>query len=91
MDMDLALRTEQPPPLTMDSSAEAKKEFERWDRSNHMSLMIIKHGIPETFRGIITGEVTTSKEFLDDNEKHFVNNDKAETNTLLGSMVSLKY
>ena len=29
MDLDLALRTDQPPPLTTDSSTEAKKEFER--------------------------------------------------------------
>ena len=46
MDMDLTLRIDQPPPLTTDSSAETKKEFERWDHSNLMSLMIIKRDIP---------------------------------------------
>ena len=34
---------------------------------------------------------TTTKEFLDDIEKHFVKNDKGETNTFLGSLVSMKY
>ena len=53
--------------------------------------MVIKHGIPETFRGTVSKEVTTAKEFLDDIEKHFVKNDKAETSTLLGSLVSMKY
>ena len=53
--------------------------------------MIIKRDIPETFRGTISGEVTTAKEFIDDIEKHFVKNDKAETSTLLGSLVSMKY
>ena len=91
MDLDLALRIEQPPPLTTDSSAKAKKEFERWDHSNCMSLMIIKCDISETFRGIVSGEVTTTKEFLDDIEKRFVKNKKAETSTLLGSLVSMKY
>ena len=42
MDLDLALRTEQPPPLTTDSSAKAKKDFEKWDHSNRMILMIRK-------------------------------------------------
>ena len=77
MDLDLALRTDQPPPLTTDSSTEAKKEFERWDRSNRMSLMIIKRDIPETSRCTVSGEVTTAKEFLDDIGKCFVTNDKA--------------
>ena len=67
---------DQPPPLTTDSSGEAKKEFEMCDRSNCMNLMIIKSDIPETFRGIVSEEVTTAKEFLDNIEKHFVKNDK---------------
>ena len=91
MDLDLPLRTNQPPTITTNSSIEAKKEFERWDRSNRMSLMIIKSSIPETFKSTIFGEVTTTKEFLDDIEKLFVKNDKAETSTLLGSLVSMKY
>ncbi|KAL2481977.1 hypothetical protein Adt_34943 [Abeliophyllum distichum] len=53
MDLDLALRTEQPPALTTESSTEAKRDIEKWDRSNRMSLMIIKRSIPETFRGYI--------------------------------------
>ena len=48
-----------------------------------MGLMIIKRDIPETFRGIVSREVTTTKELLDDIEKRFVKNDKAETSTLL--------
>ena len=91
MDLDLVLRTEQPPPLIIDSFAEAKNEFERWNRSNHMSFMIIKPDILEILRCTVSGEVTTAKELLDDIEKRFVKNDKAKTNTLLGSSVSMKY
>ena len=91
MDLKLALRIDRPLLLTTDSSIEIKKEFERWDRSNCMSLMIIKRSIPETLRGTVCKEVTTTKEFLDDIEKPFVKNDKVETVTLLGSLVSLKY
>ena len=62
-----------------------------WDHSNCMSLMIIKRDILETLRGIVSEEVTTAKEFLDDIEKHFVKNDKAKTSTYLWSLVSMKY
>ena len=71
MGLDLALRTDRPPPLTTDSSVKVKKEFERWDRSNRMSFMIIKCGIPVTFRGTVSKEVTIAKEFLNDVEKRF--------------------
>ncbi|KAG8480618.1 hypothetical protein CXB51_024788 [Gossypium anomalum] len=48
MDIDLALREEQPAPLTAESTPDIKRDFERWDRSNRMSLMIMKHSIPES-------------------------------------------
>lgn len=64
MDLDLALRFEPPTDLTDKSSMEEKRDFEMWDRSNRMSLMIIKRGIPETFRGTISDKVTTAKGFL---------------------------
>ncbi|XP_022892964.1 uncharacterized protein LOC111407596 isoform X2 [Olea europaea var. sylvestris] len=56
-----------------------------------MSLMIIKHGIPEAFRGADTEEVSNAKDFLAEIEKRFAKNDKAETSTLLQSLISMKY
>ena len=55
------------------------------------SLMIIKRDIPETLRGIVFREVTITKEFLDNIEKCFMKNNKAKTNTLVGSLVLIKY
>ncbi|CAH1454433.1 unnamed protein product [Lactuca virosa] len=49
MDLDLALRIGQPI-LTAISSVENKRDAEKWDRSNRMSLMIIKRGVPKAFR-----------------------------------------
>ena len=71
MDLDLALRTEQPPAPTTSSIPEDKRDHEKWDRSNHMSIMIIKRGIPEVFRGTVSKDITTAKEFLAEIEKHF--------------------
>ncbi|RDX71743.1 hypothetical protein CR513_48862, partial [Mucuna pruriens] len=55
MDLNLALRVEEPIP-TMHNLQEVK--IEKWERSNRMCLMIMKHSIPEAFWGSI------SKNFL---------------------------
>jgi hypothetical protein len=91
MDLDLALRTEQPTSLTDSSTSEARKNYEKWDRSNRMSLMIIKRGIPEAFRGAISEDITSAKDFLAEIEKRFAKSDKAETSTHLQSLISMKY
>lgn len=56
-----------------------------------MSLMIIKRGIPETFKGAVSENVTKAKEYLDEIEKHFAKSDTAETSTILKSLISMKY
>ncbi|RVW80762.1 Retrovirus-related Pol polyprotein from transposon TNT 1-94 [Vitis vinifera] len=51
MDLDYALRVDRPSDLTSASTAEQRSAMEKWERSNRMSLMIMKHSIPETIRG----------------------------------------
>ena len=51
-----------------------------------MSLMIIKHRIPEVFRSIDSDDITSAKEFLTEIEKRFAKSDKAETSTLLQNL-----
>ncbi|XP_019055231.1 PREDICTED: uncharacterized protein LOC109115531 [Nelumbo nucifera] len=87
MGLDLALRTERPIP-TEDNSNEAK--VEKWDRSNRMSLMIIKHSIPEAFRGSIS-ESNNAKESLVAIRQYFTKNEKAETSNLLATLISMRY
>ncbi|XP_047336119.1 uncharacterized protein LOC124939717 [Impatiens glandulifera] len=89
LDLDLALRIDRPI-ITDQGSLVEKQDLEKWERSNRMCLMIIKRGIPETFRGDIS-EVTNAKEFIEEIEKRFAKNDKAETSTLLASLTSMKY
>ncbi|KAL4282801.1 hypothetical protein GQ457_16G019510 [Hibiscus cannabinus] len=91
MDIDLALRVEQPASLTAESSPDERKDFERWDRSNRMSLMIMKHNIPETFRGTESEKITLAKDFLDNIEQRFAKNGKVEMTSLLTSLMSMKY
>nr|AAP54011.1 transposon protein, putative, unclassified [Oryza sativa Japonica Group] len=90
MDLDLALRKEQPI-LSDKSTKDENMEHERWDRSNRMSLMIMKRSIPEAFRDSTSEEVTTAKVFLETLQKRFARNEKAETSTLLAKLISMRY
>ena len=76
MDLDLALRIEQPISLTDVSSPNNMKNFEKWVRSKRMSLMIIKRSISEAFRGAVSEKITKAKEFLAEIEKRFAKKKK---------------
>ena len=91
IDLDLALRVARPANLIEQSSSAKKQEMERWDRSNRISLMIMKCVIPEAFKGTMSDKVTTAKEFLEEIEKQFAKNEKAETSTLLANLISIRY
>ncbi|KAK5826012.1 hypothetical protein PVK06_020915 [Gossypium arboreum] len=90
MDIDLALRKEQLPPLIAASTLDAKMDVERWDHSNCMSLTDHEHNILEVFRGIESKEITQAKGFLNEIEKHFSKSDKVEMKSLLTSLMSVK-
>ena len=56
MDLDYALRENRPPDLTSARTAEQRVVMEKWERSNRMSLMIMKHSILEAIKGAIPEE-----------------------------------
>ena len=87
MDLDLALRMER---LTSTSEASNEVKIEKWDRSNQMCIMIMKHSIPEAFRGSIS-EGENAKRFIDENEQYFAKNEKAEMCNLLAKLIYMKY
>ncbi|XP_057740368.1 uncharacterized protein LOC130957539 [Arachis stenosperma] len=87
MDLDIALREEKPT-STPKNLNEVK--IEKWERSNRMSIMIMKRLIPEAFWGSITKDKDV-KQFLKDVEKFFAKNEKAETSSLLSKLVSMRY
>jgi len=91
MDLDLALRIEKPPSPTDSSTSEERKDYEKWNRSNRISLMIIKRDIPEVFMGARSEEIISAKDFLVEIEKRFARSDKTETSALLQSLISMKY
>ena len=87
MELDLALRVERPT-STPENLNEAN--IEKWERSNRLSLMLMKRSIPEAFRGSINESVNATK-FLHYIEQVFAKNENAETSTLLRKLVGMKY
>lgn len=47
MNIDLALREDQPATLTNASTADQRNKYEKWERANMMSLMIKKKAMIE--------------------------------------------
>ncbi|KAH7853168.1 hypothetical protein Vadar_034170 [Vaccinium darrowii] len=88
MDLDYALRVDEPAKLTDNSTAEEKSIYEKWERSNRMSLMIIKHSISYTIRGAMPGE-ENAKKFLSQIADRFVASEKVEACTLFSKLVTM--
>ncbi|GAB2269321.1 hypothetical protein Dimus_038767 [Dionaea muscipula] len=91
MDLDLALRIERPASPTDETSPTDRVNYKKWERFNHMSIMVIKRSIPEAFRSTVPDDIDGAKAFLANIEKRFIKNDKAETSTLLRSLLSMRY
>ncbi|CAM8948279.1 unnamed protein product [Rhodiola kirilowii] len=63
MDLDLALREPKPDAITNTSSESDQVYKGTWERSNRLSLMIIRRGIPEAFRSAVPDEDITAKDY----------------------------
>ena len=87
MELDLALRMER---ATSTSNNLNESNIEKWERSNRLSIMLMKCSIPEAFWGSINESVNAMK-FLLDIEQFFAKNKKLETSTLLRKLVGMKY
>ena len=90
MDLDYALKENRPLDLTSANTAEQRSTMEKWEQSNRMSLMIMKHSIPKAIRSA-TLEETQAKTFLNQIANRFAANEKVETNTILSKLVSMWY
>ncbi|XP_024990515.1 uncharacterized protein LOC112524795 [Cynara cardunculus var. scolymus] len=90
MDLDYALRIGRPTLLTDKSTPEEKRLFEQWERSNRMSLMIIKNSISLAIKGAISNSETATG-YLTSVEEQFKGTSKAHASTLILKMLTTKY
>ncbi|KAG6517693.1 hypothetical protein ZIOFF_021090 [Zingiber officinale] len=68
MDLDYALRVDKPIPLSNTSTQDEKSAYEKWERSNRLSLMIMKGSISSDIRGGVP-DSEIAKDFLDSVEE----------------------
>ncbi|XP_068331661.1 uncharacterized protein [Pyrus communis] len=90
MDLDLALRKDEPASLTDTSTVEQRLRHEKWQKPNRMSLMVMKRTMSETVRGGIAA-CDKAKDFLDSIGANFKESEKAEMGELMTTLASLKF
>ncbi|KAD2393344.1 hypothetical protein E3N88_40321 [Mikania micrantha] len=70
MDLDYSLRHEAPATITSSSTTKQKLEYDKWERPNRMSLIIIKNSILVAIRRAIP-IFDNAKTYLDSVEEQF--------------------
>ncbi|XP_059310571.1 uncharacterized protein LOC132061911 [Lycium ferocissimum] len=88
--LDLPIRVEEPPKPTESSTPDAKAYFERWERSNRLSLMLIKAHISQSIRVSIP-DSDKVKAYIKAIEEQFVSCDKALASTLMKRISSMTF
>lgn len=89
MDIDYAIRKDEPPALTNTSTVVDITLYERWERSNRLSMMFIKTKISVGIRGSIDQHEKV-RDLLKAIYDQFVTSDKALASTLIIQFSSLR-
>ena len=86
----MALRVEEPPMPTNDSTFDVKTLHEKWEHSNLMSLMFMQSKMVKNIRGFIHNS-RKAKEFFTFVEQQFIASNKSLANTLISKLTIMKY
>ena len=89
MDIDYAIRKDEPHKITDTSTPEQILLYERWEKSNRLSMMYIKTKISAGIRDSIEQHENV-RELLKAIDEQFVTSDKALASTLIMKFTSLK-
>ncbi|GAV66929.1 UBN2_2 domain-containing protein [Cephalotus follicularis] len=84
MDIDLALH-ENEPPIPTELTA-----YESWERSNHLSLMLIKSHLSKSIRGSIL-DCDKVADYMKSVEEQFFRSDKALASTLMKKLSGIRF
>ncbi|KAL0320290.1 UNVERIFIED_CONTAM: hypothetical protein Sradi_5290500 [Sesamum radiatum] len=82
MDIDYAIRKTEPAPITETSQPDEVDLYEKWERSNRLSVMFIKTKISASIRGSVN-QHNNVRELLKAIDDQFVSSDKALASTLI--------
>jgi hypothetical protein len=87
LELDLALRMDEPPALKATSTTLEIAKHEIWERSNHLSLMYMQSHIAKGIRGSIP-EFSKARDFLKVVDAQFMTSSKAIASTLMKRLSS---
>ena len=90
LDLDLALRTEKPPVIIEESSAEEKTLSYSWERLNRLSIMFMRMSIANNIKSTFL-ERDTAKEFFKTVEERFHLADRSLVGTLMVELTTMKF
>jgi len=89
MDIDYAIRKDEPPALTETSTTADIRLYERWERSNRLSVMYIKTRISAGIRGSVD-QYEKVRDLLQAIDEQFATSDKALASTLIMKFSSFR-
>ena len=89
MDIDYAIRKDEPPAITNESSPADVALYERWERSNRLSVMFIKTKISAGIRGSVDQHEKV-RDLLKAIDDQFITSDKTLASTLIMKFSSLR-
>ncbi|PIM97540.1 hypothetical protein CDL12_29989 [Handroanthus impetiginosus] len=89
MDIDYAIRKDEPPTVTNTSTPQEIALYERWERSNRLSVMYIKTKISAGIRGSVD-QHDKIRDLLKAIDDQFVSSEKALASTLIMKFSSLR-
>ena len=89
MDIDYAIRKDEPPIVTDTSTLTEIALYERWERSNRLSVMFIKTKMTAGIRGSVDQHENV-RDLLKAIDEQFITSDKALASTLIMKFSSLR-
>ncbi|XP_028945241.1 uncharacterized protein [Malus domestica] len=90
IDMDLALRTEEPPLPIDGCTSSQRSKYEKWQKSNRISLIIIKRSMTDVIHGGFP-KSSNAHEFMKSTEEKYKESKKTKTGNLMNSLTSIRY
>ncbi|KAJ4971745.1 hypothetical protein NE237_004844 [Protea cynaroides] len=90
MNLDLAINEEKPEDLTDESTSDQRDYYAKWQRSNNMSLRLIKANMSRTIRRFIPDK-PTAREYLDAIKEQYVSTNSSTVSTLIAKLGAIKY
>lgn len=89
-DLDMALLEDEPAKSDANSVADEKMHYQKWERANRLSIMVIKKSISPSFKASVPNE-TNAKKFLASIGDRFLEFEKAETGELMQKLNNMQY